>query len=288
MLFIFFLQQLVASSTHLFAKYANQTLHPAVIVFYRGAFAAIAYAAWLGLRRSSIRRIDRSDWMMMLVLGLINIPMNQLMFVWGLRYTTPPDASLAYALSPAFVLLLSRIMFGEALGVQRVVGILVALAGTIIILLEKGLSFSTEHLQGNVIELGASCSWALYTVLGRRMALRYGAVYSTAISMFIGFVLFIPIYLFLPIDHTHPSELQSFQWFSLVYLGWVTSGVGFALWYWLLTKMEAAKVAVFNNLQPVLTTIMSFVLTGVGPTPIFLLGAAVVMGGVFITQRARS
>ncbi len=286
MLFLLFFQQLVASSTHLFAKHITETLHPAVIVFYRGTFSALAYGSWVLIRRNYLTKIDRADWSMLLLLGLINIPMNQLMFVWGLKYTTPPDASLAYALSPAFVLVISHFFFGDKLNTKKVVGILIALVGTLIILLEKGLSFSCEHLLGNCIELGASCSWAFYTVLGRRMAMRYGAVHSTALSMFIGIGLFAPIYALLPIEHTSPMTFTGDQWFSLVYLGVITSGIGFALWYYLLTKMEAAKVAVFNNLQPVLTTVLTFIISSQVPSPVFVMGALIVMTGVIVTQRS--
>ncbi len=286
MLFLLFFQQLVASSTHLCAKFATGTMHPAVIVLYRGVFAVCAYALWLTFRPRSIRRIERQDLGFVVLLGLINIPLNQLMFVWGLRYTSPPDASLAYALSPAFVLIISRVMHGEALRPLKIIGMSVAFVGTVIILLEKGLSIGSDHVLGNLIELCASCSWAFYTVLGRRFAIKYGAVYSTALSMFSGLILFIPLFSILPVPFLPPSALDGWQWFSVLYLGVVTSGVGFALWYYVLTKMEASKVAVFNNLQPILTTVLTIVISHQMPTLTFVLGGLVVLSGVLITQRA--
>ena len=278
-------QQLIASSTHLFAKYVVQTLHPAVVVLYRAGFSVLAYFTWMLIRRQPFLRIDRSDWPMLLLLGIINIPMNQLMFVWGLRYTTPPDASLAYALSPAFVLVISRLLGHEKLTRAKVLGIVCAIAGTCIVLLEKGLSLRSEHLFGNVIELCASMSWALFTVFGRRMSIKIGAVYATGLSMLIGSIVYLPLYALLPVEHVPPSLITADQWGGLMYLGVVTSGVGFGLWYYLLTKMEASKVAVFNNLQPVFTTVLSFVIMGVVPSPFFVAGGCVVLLGVFLTQR---
>jgi drug/metabolite transporter (DMT)-like permease len=285
MAFLLVFQQLIASSTHLFAKHVVETLHPAVVVLYRGGFSILAYASWMLLRRQPFSRIERSDWPMLLMLGIINIPMNQLMFVWGLRYTTPADASLAYALSPAFVLVITRVLGHEVLTRAKVYGIICALAGTCIVLLEKGLSFRSEHLMGNVIELCASMSWAFFTVFGRRMSIKLGAVYATGLSMLIGTIVYLPLYAVLPVAHVPPSVLSADQWGGLLYLGVVTSGFGFGLWYYLLTKMEASKVAVFNNLQPVFTTVMSFVLMGIVPTPFFVVGGCVVLLGVFLTQR---
>jgi drug/metabolite transporter (DMT)-like permease len=75
------------------------------------------------------------------------------------------------------------------------------------------------------------------------------------------------------------------MWFQLFYLGVITSGLGYALWYVALTRMEASKLAVFNNIQPVLTTIMAFFLFNTIPTETFLIGAFVAICGVIITQK---
>ncbi len=286
MLFILLLQQLVASSTHLFAKHVTLTVHPASVVFYRGFFSVLLYGAWMLVKRKMLKPIERIDFWMVVFLGLINIPMNQLMFIWGLRYTTAPHASLAYALSPAFVALISHWIYGEKLRPMKILGIVVAFLGVVIILSEHQLNFDSSQLFGNCIELGASASWSLYTVLGRRMALKYGAVYSTGLSMGIGFLIYIPLFALLPVEHVAPASLNMEQWGGLMYLGFVTSGAGFALWYYLLTKMETAKVAVFNNLQPVMTTLMAFVITGALPSALFIVGGLIVLSGVLITQRS--
>lgn len=285
MYLLLLLQQIVASSTHIFAKNLTYTLHPAVVVLYRGAFALLAYAVWLVFRRKSVLRIEVKDMIPLLLLGLINIPMNQLMFVWGLKYTTAPNAALAYALSPAFVLLLSWLFMGEKLSGNKAVGVVVAIVGSAIILNERGFDTRSELFFGNIIELCASLSWALYTVFGRKVALKYGAVYTTALSMFIGFFLYLPLYSVLPVQHVAPQVLNAEQWMGLLYLGVMTSGVGFALWYYLLTKLEAGKVAVFNNLQPVLTTLIAVIYFRQYPSPMFILGGLIVLVGVIITQR---
>ncbi len=265
-------------------------MHPTVVVLYRGMFSIIAYGIWLFIRRNKIERIEKQDWLMLLLLGLLNMPMNQLMFVWGLKYTSAPNASLAYALSPAFVLIISSVMHCERLSVYKVVGISVAIIGTVVVLFERGFSFSGENMFGNVIELCASLTWAFYTVLGRRIALRYGAVYSTAISMLIGFALYVPLFFTLtnttlPEVNGSPLFINGEQWFGLFYLGVITSGLGFALWYVLLTKLESSKVAVFNNLQPVLTTILAVIFLHQQPSLLFVIGGIVAIVGVVITQR---
>ena len=277
------LQQIIASSTHLFAKNVTSLIHPSTVVFFRGLFSAMAYGFWLFFTRKSQKNIEKEDILGFFILGALNMPINQLLFIWGVRYTTPANASLAYALTPAFVLIIAVLFLGETLTKRKLIGIIIAMLGTFIVLFEKGLAFGTEQFLGNIMVLLASISWAIYTSMGKKYAMKYGGIFSTGVSMFTGLLLYIPIVIFLPFDIS-PSDYDSSIWFQLFYLGVITSGLGYALWYFALTKMEASKLAVFNNIQPVLTTIMAFFLFNTLPSELFIIGAIIAICGVIITQ----
>lgn len=244
----------------------------------------LAYALWMLIRRRKLPAIDKKDWPWIFLLGALNMPINQLLFIWGIRYTTPANASLAYALTPAFVLVIAVLTLGEKLTKTKLTGILLAIAGTVIVLFEKGFAFGSEQFTGNIMVLAASLAWAFYTTLGRRFAVKYGAIYSTGLSMITGIILYTPLVALLPF----PFEidiLTPFNWFQLFYLGVITSGLGYALWYYALSKIEASKLAVFNNVQPLLTTIFSFYIFGTEPGMLFICGGLIAIAGVIITQR---
>jgi len=175
---------------------------------------------------------------------------------------------------------------------MKIVGIVIAFIGTAIVLVDKGVRFDEDVFLGTVIVLGASLAWAFYTVFGRNLAIKYGAMHTTSLSMLIGTALYVPIWILLPVSFDpSPLVIQAggptpFEnWLQLFYLGVVTSGLGFGLWYYALTKYDAAKVSVFNNLQPVMTTILSFLLFSQVPTPLFVIGGMIALGGVILTQR---
>jgi RarD protein len=286
--FILLFQQLIASSTHLVAKSATNAVHPALVVFLRGGFAALAYGLWWLYKRKDLPKFERTDFKKLLILGLINIPINQLLFIWGVRYTTAPNASLAYALTPAFVLLTALAFTKERTTRLKVIGIVVAFVGITLVLFERGVDFSSDYFLGNVMVLGASLSWAWFTLLGRDFAKKYGAIYSTALAMFMGWALYIPFFAGLHIFANVPIEignLTEINWLQLFYLGVITSGVGYALWNYALTKTDASKVAVFNNMQPILTTILSIFIYSQEPSPIFIIGGLIAIVGVILTQR---
>ena len=71
---------------------------------------------------------------------------------------------------------------------------------------------------------------------------------------------------------------------EVFYLALGTSIAGYVLWYFALSKIEASKVAVFTNGQPVTTAILAYIFLGQGISLTFALGALVTIGGVVITQ----
>ena len=281
---LIFIQQLIASGTHIVAKGITYEIEPALILLYRSALASLFYIVWLSFRKDSIKKIDRKDIYKLILLGMLNIPLNQFLFLQGLKYTTAPNMALAYALTPAFVLLIAVIFYKEHASPKKLLGVAIAIVGAIVVLLERGLIFTDESLLGDFLALAASLSWALYTIIGRNISIKYGAIYSTGLAMSIGFLLYVPVFLIMPIPFQF-YEITNVNWIQLIYLGVITSGVGYAIWYYALTKTEASKVAVFNNLQPVMTTILSIIFLGTVLTPFFVVGGLMIILGVFITQR---
>jgi drug/metabolite transporter (DMT)-like permease len=105
--------QLLASGTHIVAKSITYTVHPALLMLLRSALAALVYALWMALNRKKVRKIERQDWSKVLLLGLLNIPLNQFLFLVAVKLTSAPNVALAYDLTPAFVLILALSFFNE-------------------------------------------------------------------------------------------------------------------------------------------------------------------------------
>ena len=282
------LQQFIASTTHLVAKDITGELEPITVVLFRGIFTCTVFGIWMFFRRSSLRRIDRADLGAIALLGLVNMPINQLLFIWGVDYTTAPNASLAYALTPVFVVVILAVWRASLPGWKKLLGVVLAVLGAAIVLIDRGASVSSEQTLGNIMVLAASISWAAYTVVGRSLIVKYGPVQTTALSFFAGLVLYIPVWALVPVHDpmtvlVAPGWIE--HWAQLFYLGVITSGVGYGLWYYALSRMEASRVAVFNNLQPVLTSVLAFFIFGSVPTLMFLLGGSIAIAGVIVTQR---
>lgn len=277
-------QQLIASFSHIVAKDITSQLPPTTILFIRASIAAFVFIIWIIIKKKYKIKIEKMDWIKLLILGLINIPINQFLFFQAISRTTAPNVSLAYALTPIFVFIIAFAYLKEKLSIKRLLGILIAVAGTIILLSEKGLKFTEDGIYGDILALTASISWAFYTIIGKQLIQKYNPIFITGLTMIIGFILYLPIFLMLDVQFQN-LYISPFNWLQLVYLGTFTSAIGYAIWYYALTKIDASKLSVFNNLQPALTAILSLLIFDTPITAIFVIGGTLIIGGVFITQR---
>ncbi len=281
---ILILHQLIASTTHIIAKDLTGSLPPEMILFVRAGIACLAFAVWMFFRRKKTVRFEKKDIFIWLLLGFLNIPGNQFIFFKAIQLVPAPNVALAYALSPAFVLVIAILFLKESASALKLGGVALAVAGTVVVLLERGLVLTGDYFLGNLLALAASFSWALYTVLGKKFSLKYGAIFATALAMFSGFIEFIPIY-FISGFGLDFSRIAPTQWAELLYLGFGTSVLGYVLWFYALKKIEASKASVFTNLQPVFTTIMAFIFFGQSVSATFLVGGVIIIIGVVAAQR---
>ncbi len=286
MYFLIILQQFISAGASIVAKSINNSLEPTVIMFYRSLFSAVFFSLWILFKRKSLPKIDKKDYWLLLVLGIINIPVNQLLFIWGLEYTVAPNASLAYSLTPAFIVILSFLFLKVRYSKNALLGIVIAFIGVFVILFEKGLSIDSTKFIGDLMVLSASFSWAIVSILVARFVILYGAFYVTALSMVIGFFTYLPVYFFIgtPLNE---NVISIQNWAELFYLGIITSVVSYAIYSYALTKIETSKVAVFNNLQPFLTTVLAIFILNQNPSIQFIVGGLIAIGGVVITQRSK-
>lgn len=279
-----FIQQWLASGTHIVAKGLTKEVPPSVVLFFRSFVAASIYSLWMLLSPRKVKRIETRDWIWLFVLGALNIPINQYLFLMSIRLTSPPNVALAYALTPGFVLMIAMAFQGEKATGKKIAGIIIAIIGTGIVLFEKGVRFGSEGFWGDVLALLASISWAVYTVMGKKYSEKYGAIYTTGLTMITGFILYLPLFMALP-DKINLGGISYVNWLQILYLGAITSGMAYAIWYYALKKSDASKVSVFNNLQPIFTTILSIIFFGFGLTLPFISGSLLIIFGIILTQR---
>ena len=279
---ILMVQTLMASATHIVAKAVVGVIDPLSLTLTRSLISALAMGGML-LLRGRWTPIAREDYRLIFWLSLLAIPVNQFCFLFGMRYTVPSNAALLYAATPILVLLFSRVLLRERLTRRKAGGVVLALIGVVIVIFERGFTASMQYVYGNMIIVIAVMAWGLYTVLGKRLIMTYGAIQASAMTIIMGTVLFIPIGIQPALQF--PFETLTLpHWLEILYLGIVTSVFAYSLWYYAISRIEVGKVAIFTNLQPVMTTLLAVILLGQTITIPFVVGGLIAMCGVIFVQ----
>lgn len=281
------MQQLLSVGTHLIGKSTLNAIGPLSTALLRFLTASAAFLVIL-LVRGGRSRIARADIPKILWLGFLAVPLNQSCFLFGLAQSTASHASLLYALTPLCVLLLARKVLHEENAGAKLFGVLVAFAGATLIFLDRGLAREMSMMRGDLLLLLAVIAWAVYTTSSKELLARYDPVTLTGWSIIAGTVMMLPATL-LPGAIPPLSSVTPAVWGGILYLAVGTSVIAYALWSYALRRIDASKVAVTTNAQPVLTSVLSWFLFHDRFGPAFFAGAALILFGVsWVETRGKS
>ena len=198
----------------------------------------------------------------LVVLGLTGVTFLYLFQFLGIHFTNAPTASVLINTNVIFIVILSGLFLHETLTRKRIAGIVLSFIGGILLL------------------LSAFC-WALYSFVGKRLLKTYDEFVITTYAFGFGTLFYIPFVIFHLSSVLQQTSLNG--WLAVLYLALTCSLFGYLGWYYALKHIDASKAAVFLNLIPLFTILMSFFL-GTSLTWFFLLGAALIVYGVYLAQ----
>jgi len=280
---VILIQTILGGATHIVAKSVTNDVDAVTLTFLRSIVSNIGLAALFWMRRKKLN-VSPKDWRQLLLLGILGTG-NQLLYMYGIHFTTAANGALLYGTTPVIVLVSSRILLGEKITATKSAGIIMAFFGVSIVIFERGISLSSSYTFGNIIVLIAVMAWGLFTIFGKSMVIKYGALQTTSVAAFLGGAMLFPFGVF-SASRFEFSLLNSMDWLGILYLGIGTSVISYLLWYYALRRIEASKLAVFSNGQPIVAALLSVIFLNYTLTSAFLIGGTITVAGVVLTQRS--
>ena len=274
--------QLITSLAYPFAKLGLNQIDPYTYAFYRFLFSSLIYVPvlfWLWNRP----RMPRRDHFRLFLIGLILIPMNQVIFLVGQSMTAAGHSALLFATIPIFIYILAIIFLKEKATFRRTAGIMVAFIGVYIILTGGKVNFGMEYLWGDLLVLAAVIAWAFATVLLKPLSLKYGAFRAMGLGLVYGSLVYLPYGLYRALTADY-SRIDGSGWFSILYMAIVISLGAYFLWYWVIKFMDVSRVAVLQNIQPIIATVVAAFLLAEPVSATFIFGGIIVISGVILTE----
>jgi drug/metabolite transporter (DMT)-like permease len=128
------------------------------------------------------------DFCWLILLGFLGTFINRIFWSWGLALTTASNSALTMSHSPIFVLLSSALLLRIEVTSRSALGIIIAFVGVSLVIKGDwhGLEVSSRTLQGDLLIISAAATWALFTVLAKRLLKEHSNLKVTAYIMIIG------------------------------------------------------------------------------------------------------
>ncbi len=222
-----------------------------------------------------------------IIVAAIILGVHFLIQTLGLNFTTATNTAWLIATIPAFVAILSRIFLKERLTLRKIIGIALGTAG-VILLVSKGNIGNLDWLYsiGDWLVLSTCVTWSVYTILTRNITRKYNPLALIVVILsipMVSLVLFTAVTT--PLGKYTGLSADVIGW--LLFLGIACSGL--AHWFWLegLSRKGAVEVGAYLYLEPVVTTVAAGPLLGEELGPSLVVGALLILLGVYLVQRKR-
>lgn len=265
------------------AKTVLGVMDPMVFSSTRYLMASALLFLLLLIRGQSIK-INRSEALKLLGIGLLGITLFQGGWAYGLSLTSASKSAILVSTAPVFGAIFARFK-GEKTSLLSWLGILLSLLGVAFIINNSltEFTFGGGSLTGDLLCIGAGCVWALYTTVSGSMVARRGPVLVTAWGMLFGAGL---------LTIVASPELITQDWTILTPMNWLawmsTAILGAALafiWYCAgISRLGITKGMSYSFFIPVVAILTSVLFIGESMSALQIGGAVIVLLGIRLSR----
>jgi drug/metabolite transporter (DMT)-like permease len=268
------------------ARAVSTQIPPMGLSYWRWTVAALILIPLIWRHLASTWSVFKQHWKLVLSLSLLGITgFNSLVYL-GLQTTTAVNGVLMQSVCPIFIIMLAAGLLGEkATGLQWL-GIGVSLAGVVIILIKGDIKVlqTLSFTQGDLIVLLAVLSWALYTVLLRKLPSTLKGLPILGYTIVIGSIMILPLYSYETLVKAHPMPLSWLSVSSVVYVAIFPSLLAYWFWNHATSQLGASRTGQFTHLIPVFGLTIATLLLGEQLHGYHWLGGVLVALGLILSN----
>ncbi|NPV66828.1 MAG: DMT family transporter [Anaerolineae bacterium] len=277
---------LAASTASLFIRYTQQEGVPSLtIAAIRLSLAALLLTpVALQGYRGELRRLSLAGYSLALASGCF-LAIHFASWITSLEHTSVLISVVLVSTSPLWVALLAPLLIREAFDRRILFGIIIAFAGGMLITLAEDNSASGPQpapLVGSVLALTGAIAVALYLITGRRLRANLSVVayiwlvYGTA-----------AIVLLLAVALTGGSlaDYSPTAYFWMLMLAVIPQLIGHSSFNYALGHLPAAYVSLVSLAEPAGSSVLAFIFLGEAPAVLQVVGAGLILLGVFVAQQ---
>ncbi|MDL5612813.1 DMT family transporter [Bacillus halotolerans] len=260
-------------------KVVVSVIPPLELVWMRYAVAILALLI-IGLVKKLSWRIHKRDLLLIIAIGIIGNTISIVTQEVGTNLSSAQMGAIITSSTPAFMVIFARLLLKERLNVKK--GISVALATIGVFMIVGNGHIDMTNQMGGISLLIAALTWALMSVLLKRVPNHYSPIVVTTYSILVAMIILTP-FVWMNVNEVHFSQLaHPTIWGGLLYLGIVSTACAFILWNRGIQMLNASSGGLFFFFQPLVGTLLGWLLLGERIGGTFWAGSTLILVGVLL------
>jgi len=230
------------------------------------------------------------DMLRLFAASLLAIVFNQGSFIFGVKLSSPADASIITTSMPLWAMLLAAVFLREPVTGKKVAGIAFGAGGALMLILGSGATATAagaHPILGDLLVLFAQLSYATYLVLFKNFICRYSLVTVMKWMFTYAFICALP-FSYNDLLHTEWKSLQNTEIGALVFIVVGSTFVSYVLIVIGQKNLRPTVAGMYNYVQPLVASIVA-VCWGMDTFNfVKIISVALIFGGVYLVTNSRS
>lgn len=257
-------------------------LPSSLLAMTRGAIGVVFLLIFMMLKKEKVNFKEIKDKILILCISGVAIGFNWILLFEAYNYTTVATATLCYYMAPVFVIMASPFLFKEKLTLKKIICVIVALAGMVLVsgVIETGFSGISE-LKGVLLGVSAAALYASVVLMNKKTA-GVPAYPKTAIQLGSAAIVLLPYTLVT--ENLAELTFEPLTIIMLIVVGVLHTGITYALYFGSMDNLKAQTVAIFSYIDPVVAIILSALILNEEMSIFGVIGAVMVLGSTMMSE----
>lgn len=202
----------------------------------------------------------------------------------GTKLSTASNGALVTSSTPAFVLLFAAWLLSETVTRRRLVALGVSSLGVLAVIDPRAARLSPDLFWGNLSLVAAAITWALYSVLIRKVTRNLDTLPVSLVAFWGGLLITIPAGAW-EISTQGAGPITPGIIAGILFLGIISTALAMFLWNYAFATLEAGVASLTLFAQPVVGATLGALFLGERLTPLFILGGILIGTGLWLAAK---
>lgn len=267
--------------------YNLDVISPMAVTLLRMIFATFAF--WILSFFFPKEKVKKKDLIILLIGGLMGMAINQGCFAYGLSKTSPVDASIIATNAPLFTMIIAAVVLKEPITAKKAGGVIIAGLGAILLVYTSGyVPNKVASWQGNVAIVCAQFFYSIYLVITKPLADKYSFVTMMKWMFLIAMIVMLPLGTKDAIEAPIFMGNQVYPLLALAFILFGATFIAYALIPLAQKRIRPTSISVYNNLQPVIASVVAISLGMDTFTLEKVVSAILIAIGVYLVTMSKS